>query len=53
MDVQDGNGQEPLHIAAIEGHSDLVLESWTSGTFFFPEHGRNFNARSMEKLVGC
>lgn len=26
VSVQDSNGQEPLHVAAAEGHSDLVLE---------------------------
>lgn len=29
MDVQDDDGQEPLHVAAIEGHSDLVLDTWS------------------------
>ena len=28
VDSVDGNGQEPLHVAAIEGHSDLVLATW-------------------------
>ena len=28
VNVQDTNGREPLHVAASEGHSDLVLELW-------------------------
>lgn len=28
VDTVDVNGQEPLHVAAIEGHSDLVLATW-------------------------
>ena len=28
VDSVDSNGQEPLHVAAIEGHSDLVLATW-------------------------